>query len=128
MKILDTTFLIDMIRGRKETIPIINSMQHLFTTQINMYEVIRGFFLKNVASSDIYKIVELFESIKLLTLDDNSIIKSAEISSNLTKKGEYIPHNDCLIAGIAITNGITTIVTKDSEHFKRIKGIETEEY
>ena len=128
MKILDTTFLIDVIRGKKETIPIINSMEHLFTTQINMYEVIRGFFLKNSASSDIYKIIELFESIKLLALDDNSIIKSAEISSNLAKKGKYIPHNDCLIAGIAITNGITTIVTRDAEHFKRISGIEVEGY
>jgi len=128
MKILDTTFLIDMIRGKKETIPIINSTQHLFTTQINMYEVIRGFFLENIAPSNFYKIIELFENIKLLNLDDNSIIKSAEISSNLTKKGKYIPHNDCLIAGIAIAKGITTIITKDSEHFKRIKEINIERY
>ena len=128
MKILDTTFLLDLVRGKKETRPVFEGKDRLFTTQINMFEVIRGLFFKNISSSKFVLITELFEDINVLSLDDDSIIKSAEISANLAREGRIIPDNDCLIAGIAITKGISRIVTRDSEHFKRIKGIEVEEY
>ena len=128
MKVLDTAFLIDILRGKEETSKILKSQEHLLTTQINMYEVIRGLFLRNLSQEKYIEIKELFENIRLLSLDDNSIIKSAEISSELLKQGQVIGDCDCLTAGIALSNGITTIVTRDAEHFKRIKGIKVETY
>jgi len=128
MKVLDTTFLIDLLRGKKETLPIINSKEHLLTTQINMYEVIRGLFLKNISSSRFRDVIETFEDIKVLSLDNRSIIKSAEISSELIKKGNMISDCDCLTAGIALSNGVNKIVTKNVKHFDRIKDIKAETY
>ena len=128
MKVLDTTFLIDLLRGKKETLPIINSKEHLLTTQINMYEVIRGLFLKNISSSRFRDVIETFEDIKVLSLDNRSIIKSAEISSELIKKGNMISDCDCLTAGIALSNGVNNIVTKNVKHFDRIKDIKAETY
>lgn len=128
MKVLDSTFLIDVLRGRKETLNVINGKEPLLTTQINMYEVIRGFFLKNISSSKFLGMIEMFENIKVLSLDDNSIVKAAEISAELIKKGTVISDCDCLTAGIAISKGINTIVTKNIGHFKRIKGVKVEGY
>lgn len=70
----------------------------------------------------------MFENIRVLSLDDNSIIKSAEISAELIKKGTIISDRDCLTAGIALSKGINTIVTRNIGHFKRIKGIKVETY
>ena len=70
----------------------------------------------------------MFENITVLHLDDNSIIKSAEICAELIKKGEIIEDCDCLTAGIALSSGIKTIVTRNEKHFKRIKGIYVETY
>lgn len=128
MKVLDTTFLIDLIRGKKETAEIMDLKEPLLTTQINMYEVIRGMFIRNISQEKYLQINEFFDQMKLLSLDDNSIIKSAEISSELLKKGEFIGDADCLTAGIALSNGVTTVVTRNVDHFKRIKGIKIETY
>ncbi|MBI2136694.1 type II toxin-antitoxin system VapC family toxin [Candidatus Woesearchaeota archaeon] len=128
MKVLDTTFLIDLMRGKEETKDIIQGNEPLLTTQINMYEVIVGMFMKGISSSQYLQINELFENIRLLSLDDKSIIRSAEICSELLKKGQAIEDADCLTAGIALSNGVVTIVTKNAEHFKRIKGIKVESY
>ena len=128
MKVLDTTFLIDLIRGQKDTAKIMDSNEPLLTTQINMYEVIRGMFIRNVSEEKYLQISEFFDQIRLLSLDDNSIIKSAEISSGLLKNGQFIGDADCLTAGIALSNGVTTVVTRNVEHFKRIKGIKVESY
>ena len=128
MKILDTTFLIDLLRGKEDALKIINDKERLFTTQINMYEVIRGLMLKKISSSKMSEINEMFESIKVLSLDDSAIVKAAGISSDLIKKGIVISDCDCLTAGIALSKSINKIVTKNSKHFSRIKGIEVLSY
>jgi len=48
---------------------------------------------------------------------------AAEIQADLRKKGREIGHTDTLIAGIAITSELQ-LVTNNTEHFKRIKGLE----
>jgi len=128
VKVLDSTFLIDLLRGKKEVLKIVDSKEPLLTTQINMYEVIRGFFLRRVPPSKFIEINELFENIRVLPLDDSAIIKSAQISSDLIKKGFTISDCDCMTAGIALSKGIHKIVTRNVKHFKRIKDIKVELY
>ena len=93
MIVLDTTFLIDFLKGKKETLKIIDLKEPLLTTQINMYEVIRGLFIKNLSQTKFLEISDLFETIKVIPLDDRGIIKSAEISAQLIKSGSII--SDC---------------------------------
>lgn len=128
MKVLDTTFLIDVLRGEKETLRILNSKELLLTTQINMYEIIRGLFIKRISDDKFREIIQTFEDIRLLSLDNRAIIKSAEISAQLIKRGTTISDCDCMTAGIALSNGINTIVTRNAEHFKRINEIKVESY
>ena len=128
MKLLDSTFLIDLLRGKKDTLRIINGKESLVTTQINMYEIIKGLFLKNITSSRFAEVMEIFGNISVLPLDDRAVIKSAETYSELTKKGAEAHNFDCMTAGIALSNGIKVIVTKNVKHFKRIGGIKVEPY
>jgi len=127
MKVLDSSFLIDLINGKKET-KNISDLPNLFTTQINMFEIIRGFFLRKISSNKYLQIMEMFESIRVLPLNDQGILKSAEISAHLIKNGMVVEDTDCLIAGIALSHNIKTIVTKNNKHFLRMKGIEVETY
>jgi len=128
MKLLDTTFLIDLLRGKKETEKIFRGNELLLTTQINMYEVIRGLFLRNVSSARFVEVMELFETTRVLPLDDGAVLRSAEISAGLIKNGETVADADCLIAGIALSKGVTAIVTKDAADFSRIEGLSVETY
>ncbi len=128
MKVVDTTFLIDLMNGVEETLTVVNAKEAVVTTQINMYELIRGFFLQKDAASALLRTFELFETLRVLPLDDNGIIKSAEISAFLVKKGEIISDADCLTAGISLSKGVSTIITRNVKHFSRIPGLDVEAY
>ncbi len=128
MKLLDTTALIDILRGKKEALKIVESSTILMTTQINMYETIRGLFLQGISPEKFLLASEFFENIRVLSLDDASIIKSAQISAKLTKKGIIISDSDCITAGIALSHGITHIVTNNKKHFERIPDVIVETY
>jgi len=130
MKVLDTTFLIDLIRGKPETKEYLMSVSPtiFFTTQINIYEVAVGMFMRKMSPSKFLQVQELFENIRVLSLDDKGIIKSAEICADLLKRGQVIEDGDCLTAGIALSKGVAAIVTRNTEHFRRIKGIKVETY
>jgi tRNA(fMet)-specific endonuclease VapC len=128
MKVLDTTFLIDLLDGKKETLNIIESEGPLFTTQINMYELIRGLYLEKTSDEDIKKSMHLFESITVLPFDNFAALKSAEIFARLIKKGLRIPNGDCMVAGTTISKGFATVVTRNVKDFKRIKELKVESY
>ena len=128
MKVLDSTFLIDLLRGDKGALKIADSKELLFTTQINKYEIIRGLYLREMSQSKQIQVMDIFNTVKVLELDDHATIISAKISSELIKKGETISDCDCLTAGIAISNNINTIVTKNIKHFKKIKELKIESY
>ena len=70
----------------------------------------------------------LFQSLQVLPLTDAAIRKAAEIAGELVRMGKEIGQNDCMIAAIALTHGIDTIITQDHAHFNRIPGITVEEH
>jgi tRNA(fMet)-specific endonuclease VapC len=128
MKVLDTTFLIDVIGSLPEAVRLIDRKEPLLTTQMNMYELIRGLFLKNTSPSKVLRVMELFANVNVLPFDDQAVVKSAEINADLRKQGKLTPDNDCIIAGIALSKSINTIITRNVKHFERMKGIKVETY
>lgn len=129
--LLDTTFLIDFLRAKKEAIEFLESHQPiaLFTTEINVFELFTGAYLfdKNV-DDHTQKITSLLSKLNVLPLDRKASIKAGEIAAKLIKEGKKIEETDCLIAAIAIINGINKIVTANKSHYERIKGIEVISY
>ncbi|QEE16265.1 type II toxin-antitoxin system VapC family toxin [Promethearchaeum syntrophicum] len=139
MKIIlvDTTFLIDALRKKEEVKKFLlkNSSETLFTTEINVFETYLGLF----ANKSLEKKPSLLEARKIhlevllskfqiLPFKRKSAIESAKVLGNLIRKGQKIEFRDGLIAGIAISNGINKILTKNTEHFIRIENIETISY
>lgn len=51
-------------------------------------------------------------------------VEGGKIYSRLVKEGGTIELNDCLISATAISQGINKIVTRNINHFERIKEIE----
>ena len=133
MILLDTSFLIDLLRQRKNAInkavELVNR-DKLATTYVNIYELLIGVYSKKDANyGEMLKTIEnLTEKIDILALDKDSTIKSAKIGGELMLKGQIIGDTDNMIAGIMLANGINTIITRDKEHFERIKGIKVESY
>jgi predicted nucleic acid-binding protein len=129
---VDTTLLIDLLRGKQEAINVLQKVEQnetLYTSEINVFELIEGVYIAiREVKEHLEKVFALLSKLVVLPLDRKSAIKAGFISGMLTKKGNKIGETDCLIAGIVIANGITTIITENKAHFDRVPGIEVITY
>ncbi len=133
MKLLDSTFLIDFIRKNEITLAKLADWGHekIYTTRINVFEVLMGAFSIKSEKDKMTRLSEIsivLQNLTILELDEISTFNAAQISGKLNLGGVHIEPNDCLIAGIALSNGIDTIITKNTKHFNRIDGIKIESY
>ncbi|MBW2974791.1 PIN domain-containing protein [Candidatus Woesearchaeota archaeon] len=133
MRCLDTTFLIDLLKGRREAVK--KSMEldndlEVFTTEINIFEVLYGIFRDKAINSEkeLENAKKLFDRLRILPLRGEATVRSAGIAGELTRKGLTIDPHDCISAGISLANGVTVIVTRNKDHFSRIKGLGVETY
>jgi len=126
MKALDTTAIIDFLRGSESARHLKNTMftEQVVTTRISFFEVLVGIFsLKQGFSREmrVEEVIEFFNKIEILELDEKSAVLSAEILGKLNREGNPIEPNDCLIAGIALSNRIDTIISKNVKDFQGLK-------
>ena len=128
MKVFDTCFLIDFLEGIESAAALAQREPVKFTTQLCMYEVIRGLFIRNISPTKIKKIIELIGDFRVLPLNDEGIIFASDIFSQLFRSGNMISDNDVLIAGIAFGHGLNTIVTRNVKHFEQIPGLRVVRY
>lgn len=128
MKILDSCFLIDLLKRRENAVEKLDGTDIIMTTYVNLYEVIRGLFFRLPSKVVFEKFSDMTKDLRVLPVDENSIIRAAEISANLVKKGQKISDVDCMTAGIALANRVPVIVTNNDKHFSRIDGITVERY
>lgn len=120
---LDTTFLIDLLRGEKSACRMSEELDYehmVFTTEVNIFEVTLGIFAnKNInQEKDLAKAKELFRILKILPLDHESAMEAGRIAGDLIRRGKQIDDNDCMTAAIAKMNGIDTIMTRNEGHYK----------
>ena len=129
--LLDTTLLIDFLRGKEEAINIIRKSQSnpLFTTEINVFEIITGtYLLENNIKEHLEKVNAMLSKLIVLEVNRNSAIEAGKIAATLIKEGKKIEETDCLIAGTALANGIKIIATRNKSHFERINNIKVLTY
>ncbi len=124
---LETTFLIDLLKGKKDAIDVYIKIRDskLYTTSISAWELLRG--PKLVEKEEEFKVaVEMLENLEILPFSFKSAQIAVEIEDSLRKKGMEINLIDVLIAAIAIEHNLK-LVTRD-EHFSRIDGLEAINY
>ena len=133
----DTTFLIDTLRKKDDVKQFLikNSSEILYTTEINVFETYLGLYANkflekkpSLLESRKIHIEELFSKFQILPFERKAAMESAKILGSLIRKGKKIEFRDGLIAGIAISNGIKKILTKNTDHFSRIKNIDIISY
>ena len=127
MILLDTTFLIDTLRERKNIREKIEKLKGeiLATTEVNVFETLVGIYSskKTTMQKDMEAAYELFNRLNILPLERKGSHQAAQILGKLICEGRRIGELDCLTAGISLSHGITQIVTGNKSHFERVPGI-----
>jgi len=129
MILLDSSFIIDFIRNDQSAVNKLDALKDnvLFTTGINVFEVFFGLYAKD-RKKDIDILKEFFNNLTIINLDYKSAMTASKIGSELSKTGKIIELNDILIAGMMLANGCNSILTRNKEHFSRIKGLNVISY
>lgn len=128
---LDSTLIIDYLKGDNKAKEIFNTHQDYCTTNMNIYEVGEGIMYadaKDRKSKRLDKFIDFISTIEILPTMNLFAMDAARISAILMRKGKSIGDIDCLIAGTMLANGVTKIITRNKKHFSRIKGIEVISY
>lgn len=131
MKAVDTTFIIDLLRNNKAAVVKsidLDKEPMVFTTEANTYEVVSGIQQNPNKEKALHDIEVLLSKLTVLPLDHKAAIKAGQISGTLLRQGKMIDDIDCLTAGIILTNGCGTIVTRNTKHFERIAELKVETY
>ena len=125
MACLETTFLIDLLRGE----PKIKELKdELDKTEISLsvaapsvMEIWTGAAMSRFSSKEKERIKELMSSLSVLPLNEKSAMEAGEIEAGLLKTGTIIETEDIMIAAIARSNG-EKVVTRD-QHYAKIPGL-----
>jgi predicted nucleic acid-binding protein len=123
---LDTDILSEFLRGNPKVMAKVD--EHLkeygfvSLSIITYYEILNGLLYKD-ARKQLEKFEEFVALNKVIPLTLPMAKTAATIQADLRKKGTEIGHTDTLIAGIALTSELQ-LITNNTEHFKRIKGLD----
>ena len=121
MIVLDTSFLIDYLRGVEATYDLTDEENEVAITTVTYHEIMVG--LKRKRSKREEKFFRrLFSEVKILPFDIKAAEESSSIAARLMAIGKEINALDILIAGIAIANGADRIITRDTD-FKEVAKI-----
>ena len=124
--LIDTDILSAFFRGNPVVKTNVEKYLHEYATInfsiITYYEILNGLLYKD-AHGQLQKFNEFCLLNTIVPLTINATNKAAEIYANLRKTGKPIGHTDCLIAGIALSNGLQ-LATNNTAHFSRIKSLE----
>jgi tRNA(fMet)-specific endonuclease VapC len=132
MKCIDTDLLVAILRGKdreaKKKMDELDLEGRQATTTINAFELFYGAHTMSKADkSPVEKTIALLGRMDIFPLDLNSSYKAGELLASLAKNGKVIDFRDALIGGISLVNNMT-LVTRNKDHFSRIKDLKVEDW
>jgi tRNA(fMet)-specific endonuclease VapC len=126
MPVLDSSFLVDLVRGEERAITALARLEEeyhdLSTTVINLLELFRGVYLSERKEENITEVMEIARGLDLLGIGWETFQIYGTLSATLKAGGIAVDEFDLVIAALALqADGM--IVTRD-QHFQRIPGLE----
>jgi len=123
--LLDTTVLIDVLRGRPRTIKRLQALRQRgdvpFTTPINVEEIHRG-----LRDSERATAIRLFDGLRIAPVGRLEGVQAGDWRRDHASKGATLTQADCLIAAVAVAIGVP-LATGNPKHFP-IRGLDVQHW
>ena len=130
MRCVDTDFLIGILRGKVDAehkMKELDEEGRHATTSVNAFELFYGAYKSREKNVNVQRTASLLDRLDVLPLSLESSEKAGEVLASLASTGEMIDFRDALIAGITLVNSLS-LVTRNREHFARVKGLKVEQW
>jgi tRNA(fMet)-specific endonuclease VapC len=128
--VFDTSFLIDIMRNKREAVSVLEELEEkeaaLYAPSPAIMELWGGALRSNLPEQEKKKVDALLGALSILPFDAKAAKEAAEIEVTLQRRGAAIQTADVMTAGIALSRG-ETVVTADSD-YARIPGLKVLKY
>ena len=129
--ILDTTFLIDLMEKdeaamqRKELMD--DSKETYRVSAPTIFELWSGISQSKTPIQEKSKVLAIISQLDSIKLNRQTAEKAGEIHGSLIKTGQTLEALDCMIAATAMHEN-ESLLTRNTKHFTRVKGLRVESY
>ena len=136
MAVLDSTALIDLMRGKQSVLrqrvvakleEIVSRGDALRTTIFNVAELLVGVHKGNRPAEERQKLDNCLADLEILPFSELATEIFGMVVADLEQRGEPIGDIDALIAAVTLENR-DFIVTRNIRHFDRVPGLSVETY
>lgn len=131
MVLVDTTFLIDVMRGRDRAVDLLERLEKegetIAITTTTLFEFFRGLETVNLTAAEKRRVAEVVASRPVLPLNAAAAERAGRLDAQLWNAGEAIDPEDACIAGVALAQD-ETLVTRKAREFGRIGGLRLRTY
>ncbi len=127
MKLLDSDHCIAILRERLDLRAHVTADEELSITAISVAELTHGAQRSLRREDNLARLEVLLAALTVLPFDEASARRFGQLKANLEIKGEILADLDLQIASIALVNNLL-LVTNNTDHFRRIEGLELENW
>jgi tRNA(fMet)-specific endonuclease VapC len=129
--LLDTTFLIDLMRGRERAVDMLERLddagEGLAVSTTTLFEFFRGLETVDLPAAEKKRIVDTVVGRPVLPLDAAAAERAGRLDAQLWAQGEPIDPDDACIAGVALSRDLE-LVTRKGREFGRVPGLRLRTY
>lgn len=136
MALLDTTFLVDLMKEAKSrrtglaTVKLDDLIRRDEALRIAVFtigELYVGVAKGSQPTSERSKVERALQPFAVLPFAENTARIFGGVVGELEKRGQVISDMDALIASVALEHD-ELVVTRNARHFRRVPGLRVEEY
>lgn len=131
MALMDTTFLIDLMRGRERAVDMLEKLEEegepLAVSTVTLFEFYRGIETVGLAPAEKRRVADIVKGRVVLPLDAAASERAGQLDATLWREGEPIDPEDACIAGIALSRD-EVLVTRKGREFGRVPGLRMRTY
>lgn len=125
---LDTSIIIDYLRGKKETIERVDKIEgELSSSFLCLAELYEGIYRARNSGKLEKDVTNFFKGLDYIYGIDERIAKIfGETRANLKKQGNVLEDIDIFLAATCIENNLV-MLTQNKRHFQRVEDLQTGE-
>ena len=122
--LLDTSVIIDYLRGNPEVVSLLNSLEgNIYSSYICMAELYEGVNRVSNSKKMAQIVMSFFATLSgIFGVDEQIAQKFGQIRADLKKKGNVIEDLDLFLATTCLVNDLT-LITQNKKHFNRIDSL-----
>jgi tRNA(fMet)-specific endonuclease VapC len=125
--LFDTDHCIAILRKKLDLRDHVAADEELFTSAVSVAELTHGAQRSKHREDNLARLEVLLAALIVLPFDESAGRRFGALKTDLESRGEPLDDLDLQIASIAIENKLP-LVMNNTDHFKRIKGLELQNW